>query len=203
MEDKNNNFDETMEDYKNIRCSWNELYYGIYSKAIRDNNFKKCAEVGIGYGFHAKEILENTNLNHLYLIDPMIYYLNDGFTNDVIKFGGFDKLEKNIKTHLSSHNDRYTWFRQPSLTITNEQIPDESLDSVFIDGDHSYESVSNDLTFWWKKLRSNGWMLGDDYSTFPDVRRAVNEFAITNNLNIEFLSKSTIGGYFIYKFIKK
>lgn len=33
---------------------WAQYYYGIFSTAINNNNFKKCAEVGIGYGFHAK-----------------------------------------------------------------------------------------------------------------------------------------------------
>ena len=33
---------------------WAGYYYGIFSQVIKDNNFKTCVEVGIGYGFHAK-----------------------------------------------------------------------------------------------------------------------------------------------------
>jgi hypothetical protein len=184
---------------------WAGYYYGIFSQVIKENNFKRCAEIGIGYGFHAKEILDNTNVEKLYLIDPMCYYPNDGFADDVLKFGGFEKLVKNIKNHLNEHNDRYTWHRTHSLSVTQQQIEDESLDAIFIDGDHSYEAVSKDLPFWWGKLRKGGWLLGDDYaSCHPGTQRAVDEFAKNKKLEIEFLSKSnsTQPGYPIYKFIK-
>jgi hypothetical protein len=184
---------------------WAGYYYGVFSKIIRENNFKNCAEIGIGYGFHAKEILDNTCIEKLYLIDPMVYYPNDNFAEDVLKYGGFEKLVNNIKIHLKEHENRYELFRCPSLSITNEQIPDDSLDAVFIDGDHSYEAVIKDLNFWWKKLKKGGWMLGDDYdSCCPETRKAVDDFANANNLEIEFLSKpnATKNGYPIYKFIK-
>jgi hypothetical protein len=182
---------------------WAQFYYGIFSKIIKENNFKKCAEVGIGYGFHAKEILDKTNVDTLYLIDPMQYYPNDMFADDVIKYGGFEKLVKNIKTHLSPHENRYQWLRKPSLSITNDEIPDGSLDAVFIDGDHSYEAVIQDLPFWWKKLKTGGWLLGDDYaSCCPGTTRAVDDFTRINNLKIEFLTKGDGNNYPIYKFIK-
>jgi len=184
---------------------WAGYYYGIFSQVIRDNNFKTCVEVGIGYGFHAKEILDNSLVEKLYLVDPMCYYPNDAFADDVLKYGGFEKLVKNITNHLNEHKERYVWHRCPSLSITNEQIPDESIDAIFIDGDHSYEAVSQDLPFWWKKLRKGGWLLGDDYgSCHPGTKKAVDEFTINNNLNIEFLSKpnATQEGYPIYKFVK-
>lgn len=184
---------------------WAAYYYGIFSDVINENNFKNCAEVGIGYGFHAKEILENTKIKTLHLIDPMQYYPNDAFANDVINYGGFEKLIKNIKLHLKEYENRYIWYRQPSLTITNEQIPDKSLDAVFIDADHSYEAVKHDLKFWWKKIKKGGWLLGDDYSScHPGTTKAVDEFAIDNNFKLEFLYKtnSMVGKYPIYKFVK-
>jgi hypothetical protein len=185
---------------------WAGYYYGIFSEVIKQNDFKVCVEVGIGYGFHAKEILDNTSVEKLYLVDPMCYYPNDGFVDDVYSYGGFEKLVANIKTHLSEHDDRYTWFRTPSLEVTQHEIPDESVDAIFIDGDHSYEAVSKDLPFWWKKLKTGGWLLGDDYdSCFPETKKAVDDFASSNNLKIEFLSKpnATKPGYPIYKFVKE
>lgn len=183
--------------------SWPALYYGIFSKVINDNNFKICVEVGIGYGFHADQILNNTNVEKLYLIDPMCYYENDAFANDVqYRFEGFENLRKNIINNLSKHKYRYEWFRTPSLNVTNEQIQDESIDAVFLDGDHSYESVSKDLPFWWKKIRNGGWLLGDDYaSCCPGVTKAVDEFSLNNKLNLQFLRKPN-STYPIYYFIK-
>lgn len=186
---------------------WAGYYYGIFSKVVNENNFKTCVEVGIGYGFHAKEILDNTNVEKLYLVDPMCYYPNDAFADDVrFKYGGFERLVRNIKIHLNSHNDRYVWHRTPSVHITNEQIENGSIDAIFLDGDHSYEAVSRDLPFWWEKLRKGGWLLGDDYdSCHPGTKKAVDEFCFKNKLKIEFLTKpnSTKSGYPIYKFIKE
>lgn len=197
--------------YTNLRTiyenggGWSGYYYGIFSKVIRENNFKICAEVGIGYGFHAREILDNTSVERLYLVDPMRFYPNDIFVDDVMRYGGFEKLVHNIKMYLEEHEDRYTWFRCESTAVTHDQIPDGSLDAVFIDADHSYDAVRQDLAFWWKKLRIGGWLLGDDYdSCHPGTPRAVDEFCQIHTLPIEFLSKpnATKEGYPIYKLIK-
>jgi len=181
---------------------WAQYYYGIFENVIRENNFKVVAEVGIGYGFHAKSILDNTNVDRLFLIDPMQFYPGDGFATDVLKYGGFEKLVSNIETHLKEHESRYTWLRQPSVTVENYQIPHGSLDAVFLDGDHSYEAVSRDLPFWFEKLKKGGWLLGDDYqSCHPGTTKAVDEFALNNNLKLEFLYKPN-NSYPIYKFVK-
>lgn len=183
---------------------WAGLYYGIFSSIINENNFKKCAEIGIGYGLHAREILDNTNIEKLYLIDPLEYYPNDEFANDIIKNGGFEVLLKNIRTHLKPHETRYTLYRTPSISITSEQIPDESLDAVFIDGDHSFGAVYCDLQFWWNKLKKGGWMLGDDYSScHPGVPKAVNKFSQTYGVKFELLFKNENNTYPIYKIIKE
>lgn len=181
---------------------WAGLYYGIFSSIIKENGFKHCAEIGIGYGLHAKEILENTNVEQLYLIDPMQYYGTDDFSTYIVNNGGFDNLVRNIQIHLQEFSDRYTWFRQPSLSIQADQIADESLDAIFIDGDHSYLAVSQDLPFWWKKLRKGGWLLGDDYGYIMETRMAVDEFAKVNGLSFELVTKPHVQ-YPIYKFIKK
>jgi len=161
---------------------WASIYYGVFSKIINDNNYKIVAEVGIGYGTHAKEILKNTSVETLYLVDPMVYYPNDGFATDImnqtpeIPGNNFNEMHDLINKELSPWSSRYTWYRMRSTDITNNEIPDESLDCIFVDGDHSYNAVRDDLRFWWKKIRPGGKMLGDDY-WIADVAKAVNEFA--------------------------
>jgi len=201
-------FDPFYEELKSVWDNgggWGGLYYGIFSEVIRQNGFTKCAEVGIGYGFHAEEILRTTAVEKLYLVDPMQFYPNDGFATDVLKYGGFEQLVRNILVLLGQYSHRYQWFRCPSLSVSNDQIPDGSLDAVFLDADHAYDAVRLDLPFWWKKLRSGGWLLGDDYrSCHPGVTQAVNEFASAQGLPLNFLSKNnaTVPDYPIYFFVK-
>ena len=105
---------------------------------------------------------------------------------------------------MGPYKSQYTWHRQGSVTITNDQIVDESLDAVFLDADHSYEAVSKDLPFWLNKLKVAGWLLVDDYnSCHPGTTKAVNEFAEKNNLKLEFLyKKDGKKNYPIYKLVK-
>jgi hypothetical protein len=184
---------------------WSTCYYGVWSKIINEYNYKNVAEVGIGYGLHAKNILKTTNVEKLYLIDPTKFYPNDGFAEDIMKCkskngDNFHELFELINKELNPWVDRYFWYRKNSLDITKEEIPDESLDSVFIDGDHSYDAVKNDLTFWWEKIKKGGQMLGDDYWML-DVARAVDEFSNNKNIKIDFLYKPNTN-YKIYRFFK-
>ena len=56
------------------------------------------------------------------------------------------------------------------------RYPDASLDFVFIDADHSYESVSRDIDAWRSKVRPGGILAGHDFALeFPGVIRAVTE----------------------------
>ncbi len=186
------------------KCNWVNLYYGIASQQIRENNFKKVVEVGIGYGVHAKEMLDNTELEHLYLVDPSIPYEGDLFSKDILNnLNGFNNLLKNIYINLENHSHRYTHFRQPSISITNYEIPDNSVDLVFLDGDHSYDAVSKDLPFWYAKLRPGGFLLGDDYaSCHPETRKAVDEFVSSNGYFMDLLKKPG-NKYPIYKIVKE
>lgn len=54
----------------------------------------------------------------------------------------------------------------------------ESVHSVFIDANHTYESVMEDITLWKNRLVPSGILAGHDYiPEFPGVVRAVNTFA--------------------------
>jgi len=46
---------------------------------------------------------------------------------------------------------------------------DDSLDMVFIDADHQYDSVLRDLAAWWPKIRWDGRIAGHDYTA--ELRR--------------------------------
>lgn len=67
------------------------------------------------------------------------------------------------------------------------QVPDASLDFVFIDGDHSYEGCSGDIAAWTPKLRPGGLLGGHDYAApWPGVLRAVNETVKAHGWKLEF-----------------
>jgi hypothetical protein len=55
-----------------------------------------------------------------------------------------------------------------------DQIPDNSLDFIFHDSDHSYPFVKNEIHAYWPKLKRGGYSIGDDYNWTP-VKQSVEE----------------------------
>jgi len=52
---------------------------------------------------------------------------------------------------------------------------DESLDFVFIDASHDYESIKKDISAWFPKVKIGGLFAGHDYAQpYPGIVRAVN-----------------------------
>jgi len=97
----------------------------------------------------------------------------------------------------------------PRVTIIREYTPqvatlfeDNFFDWVYIDANHSYNSIRADLMSWYKKIKSGGLLAGYDYSThstYYGVIQAVNEFSIEHNLKLFYLTVETLASYAIKK----
>jgi len=54
-------------------------------------------------------------------------------------------------------------------------FPSSALDFVYIDADHRYESVKQDVLMWQEKVKAGGVLAGHDYGTHPGIKKAVDE----------------------------
>ena len=55
-------------------------------------------------------------------------------------------------------------------------VADNSIDLVYIDGEHTYKGVNNDIIKWRNKIRKGGYIGGHDYvDDRKDLIRAVQE----------------------------
>lgn len=67
-----------------------------------------------------------------------------------------------------------------------DQFEDGTVDMVFIDADHSYESVVKDISAWLPKIRKGGIISGHDYNNPCGVKQAVSErftdYVVENNV---------------------
>lgn len=127
----------------------------------------KGAEVGVDIGNHALDMLDYLpGLSHLTLVDP---YIDD---------------DKKAETVMSIFKHMPTTFMRMRSVEAARFIKDHSLDFVYIDGDHSYKHVIDDLNAWLPKIRIGGVLCGHDYAGghCPDVYNAVNDFANDKNL---------------------
>ena len=62
-----------------------------------------------------------------------------------------------------------------------EKFPNEYFDWIYIDGNHLYEYVKKDLELSFQKVKSGGYIAGDDYTDGGwwegGVKKAVDEFS--------------------------
>ena len=55
-----------------------------------------------------------------------------------------------------------------------------------MDGNHDYKFAKEDLDIWFKKLKTNGVLFGNDYARPFGVHKAVSEFSSENKLVAKF-----------------
>lgn len=186
--------------------SWGASYYEVLPELINHHKYKNILEVGVALGGHAEAILSATNINTYMGVDPyQCYDLEDGLQQDVAAYSSlqtqknFDYLYQWVShVRLKPFGERCKLIRKTSVEASLD-FSDESLDCIFIDGDHNYEPVLHDLRAWFPKLKKGHLIIGDDYSMEP-VARAVDEFFTLHDKKVLFFhSKSGYKLWAVYK----
>lgn len=161
------------------------------SSATRDPTF---VEVGCYLGkstcYMAEALIERACSATLHIVDTFCGDQNIGaanfhaqFVQNMIGTGVWDRLNE---VHVAD-----------SVRFA-ESMPLDSVDFVFIDAEHTFESVARDLAAWWPRVRAGGLMAGHDYTDwFPGLRGAVDEFVRRHDLAKAF--RATGSSWMVYK----
>jgi hypothetical protein len=142
----------------------------------------RCAEIGVWKGGFSSRILTESQPQELHLIDPWAF--QSEFSDRI--FGGssakgqsdMDAIYSDVCAKFAA-NENVKLHRGYSDAIM-PQFEDHYFDWVYIDGNHHYEYVLQDLRLCMAKVKKSGIIAGDDYTwgrkyDFP-VRRAVKDF---------------------------
>ena len=134
-------------------------------------------EIGVEAGLHAFEVNKCLDIRKFYLVDIWGKYKQEtGFYNYEVNY---ERVKKKFK-----NNKNVFVIKGKSIEIAN-RFTDNSLDFVYIDANHQYEYVRNDIEFWTKKVKINGYVCGHDYfDKFPGVIKATNEFVKKYNYKL-------------------
>jgi hypothetical protein len=129
------------------------------------------AEIGVEQGLNAEEIYSTLNIDKLYLVDIWDIYTQQGEQVD-ISLGKYEI----VKEKFSSYPNII--IKKMLSVDAAKDIPDETLDFVYIDGNHDYEFVRDDINAWYPKVKSGGVISGHDFEldAYPGIVKAVNEF---------------------------
>lgn len=142
-------------------CSRDEL-----PEFFKQMGYKVGAEIGVYHGEFTKKFCEGGLA--MYAIDPWMAYLGAGRTENVQEKQdiNFEEAKKNLSTYPNCK-----MIRKISMEALND-FKNESLDFVYIDGDHKFRFIAEDISEWEKKVRHGGVISGHDY--FNTNPRATN-----------------------------
>lgn len=125
----------------------------FFPKMINDNNYVKCVEIGVYKGAFSEILLNKCPSINLHSVDLWID----------MEGKPMDEIMEGCKVLLSPYADRNKMVKGDSLTAS-AMFEDNSLDFVYIDADHSYESTMADILAWIPKVRVGGVLAGHDYT---------------------------------------
>jgi hypothetical protein len=148
------------------------------------------AEIGVKAGRFSDFLLSEWEGARLISIDPWLEAGTDDYLDRAnVEQERHEQFYGETRERLAAHGPRSEIWRMTSLEAA-AQVPDATLDFVYIDARHDYASVKDDLEAWFPKVRSGGIISGHDYADgrFAQgefgVKRAVDEFFAARRLTV-------------------
>lgn len=135
-------------------------------------------EIGVFNGDHAKSVIDGLLVEKAILIDPYLQY------EDYKNHKDYDKILKaENKAHKQLDQYNPVWIKK----FSNDAVKDikEKIDFIYIDGNHDYEYVIQDLENYFPLVKEGGILAGHDIQA-KGVSKAVLEFANKYNLELNF-----------------
>jgi len=166
-------------------------YQTLYSSMVNNSNNAVFVEIGTWKGksavFMAEKIRESRKNIKFYTID--LFENIKGYDSDLDIIAG-TVLEKYYKNIEPVKNYLETLIGDSKELYKN--FENESIDFLFLDGDHTYKGVLKDLQLWFPKVKIGGIAAGHDYDEDScGVRQAVDQF-------FGFGAKQYAGGCWIF-----
>ncbi len=152
-------------------------------------NPKLGAEIGVWKGNTSKSLLTRFPNLTLYMIDRWVPPpKGDSWLTTSDRFHKhsaheFNEARISAQSNTGKFLGRGIMFKLSSLEAS-KSIYDDSLDFVFIDGDHSSVGTFVDINAWYDKVKSGGIISGHDYGEGHDLGYGVAE-AVKNFFGTE------------------
>jgi len=150
-------------------------YVAEVLRNVRNVSRIEGVEVGVLRGLLSSHLLLRRPGLFLYMVDDWSLGVVDDSPAEVIR-------EAHRNTLFAENRRRILSMKSVEAA---QEFADSSLDFVFIDASHDFESVTADIRAWWPKVKAGGLLMGHDYGKKkpvsvdgPDweVERAVDEW---------------------------
>jgi hypothetical protein len=140
-----------------------------------------CAEIGVHEGDFSNRILSIAEPERLHMIDPWrqgegLFGKQDASEQAIVE-ERYEKVKERFTEEIETGQVQI--HRALSSDVVGD-FPDLYFDWIYIDGNHLYEYVKQDLELYRPKVKTGGYVVGDDYGNKGywenGVQRAVDEF---------------------------
>lgn len=153
----------------------------IIAELLKDVKNPRGAEIGVHQGQMSENMFKRVPGLFLYLVDSWSKNTYEGKNTESARDKYIklyqDEWQQNLdktKKATSKYTSQRKIIRGDSAQSA-ELVPDNSLDFVFIDADHSYGGCLRDIKAWLPKIKEGGFIAGHDYPRYEGVVQAVNE----------------------------
>src|ERR1035437_3711916 len=143
----------------------------VISAAARMITRGTFVAVGVYTGEFSARLIQECTPDKFYCVDPYTPYPEfEDSLNDSSLLNGAREQAHNRLLSLG----REVIFIEDFSVSAAKQFAGNSVDFIYIDGNHGYKFVSQDLEAWYPKLRPGGFMAGDDAHDVDDNSRNEN-----------------------------
>jgi cephalosporin hydroxylase len=141
----------------------------------------KMIEIGSYMGESTMMFASTGLFSTIYSIDPLE---GDEEFNEIFGYD-WDFVKSEFSNNLRMFNN-IIHYKDYSYNVVNK-FDDNSIDFIYIDGNHSYESVTKDLQLYLPKIKKGGFISGHDYCDFwASTKKAIiNEIGIPDETFID------------------
>ena len=121
-----------------------------------------CVEIGVDEGDFSAQILRLTKPQCLHLIDPWQHEVGHGLYS--IGQQGMDERFQRVCDRFRKQVGRgQVQIHRTTSSKGANSFPLRYCDFIYIDGNHLYPFVKQDLDLYWPKVKHGGYLAGDDY----------------------------------------
>jgi hypothetical protein len=158
----------------------------------------KIAELGVFEGEFSKEIYSICKPKELNLVDLFSGIFGSGDKDGKNhRYINLDDALINIQKYFIDKLDVFIYKNSTVDFLMGTK--DNYFDMIYIDADHSYNSVKKDLELSYQKIKPNGFICGHDYVTGTEAFHAVNDFCDEYKLSISCLTNDGCPSFLIVK----
>lgn len=130
-------------------------------RILNEHGCKVGVEIGVFKGHFSRHLLDHWN-GTLWMVDPWRAFDDEEGYIDMSNHKNHETAYLEAMRKIEGLEHRAFMLRGLSSDM-GSRFSDSELDFAYIDGNHAYEYVKQDIQIWWPKVKSGGFLMGHDY----------------------------------------